>query len=514
MTDHNEPTIGSERKNADSFEHISPAALQLSAPADAAQSPRTTPSGSTALLLGSLFGLLLCAMLAVIFLLPRWVSKPSVAVDQVDNLSASPATSKEKPRSPWQEAQLASERKAAQAVLEKLLESQFELQERSVQEWAGDEFESATQQAQRGDALYRERDFAAATAAYQAGLEGLDKLLAKTDTAIEQALTAGTAALTAGDAAQAKAKFDLVLRIDADNENAKAGLQRTAVLNEVLALVAAATKLEKDEKLEPALEQLQQALKLDAKSATAQQGAARVQAKLQGAEFAQLMSSGYQALSAGQHGRAIKSFQQALQVKADAPEAREALAQARSQFGLQQISAAMQRAEKSEQQEDWAAALEAYTAALAVDKNLIAVQQRLQQAQTRARLDQALQRATAQPERLAHTRVYAAAQTLYRKAQSIQQPGPKLSQQLETLQRQLRESQIPIAVQLESDNETDVTVLKVKHLGTFSAQQLSLKPGKYVAIGSRERYRDVRKEFRIEPGMQAANVVIQCVEKI
>ncbi len=512
MADRNSPETLGGQKSAAGFEQISPAALQLSVPTDPASAPQKTPSGNKALALGGLFGLLLCVALAVIFILPRWVG--NVALDETASSSSPPVANTEKPRSPWQEAQLARERKAAQAVLEKLLARQFELEERSVQEWAAEAFNSATQQAQQGDALYRGRDFAAATAAYQAGLDALDTLFAGTGVAIEKTLTAGTAALTAGDAVQAQAKFELVLRIDPDNDGARAGLQRSAVLTDVMTLVADAAELERDAKLQPALEKLQQALKLDAQTGTALQGVARIQAKLQGDEFAQLMSSGYQALSAGQHSSAIKSFQQALKLKAGAPAAEEGLTQARSQRGLQKISAATQRAEQLEAQEKWAAAEDEYKAALAEDGNLIAVQERLQQVQTRALLDQALQSAIAKPERLAHAKVFRAAQTVLRKAQSITQPGPVLSQQLEALQRQMRASQIPIAVQLESDNETDVTVLKVQHLGTFSAQELRLKPGRYVAVGSRERYRDVRKEFRIEPGMQAANVVIQCVEKI
>ncbi len=514
MGDQESSTSDGKPDSASPFEQISPAALDLSAPVDASQLARKKTSGNTAFMLGSLFSVLLCLVLAVVFLLPRLVSKPNVTPNEVAIPSANPANSTEKPRSPWQEAQLARERKAAQAVLEQLLERQFKLEERSVQDWAFDEFKRATQQAQQGDELYRARDFVAATAAYQTGLESLDKLLGKTAAAIDAALSAGETALNTGDAEQAKAKFELVSRIDPDNETAQTGLQRSAVLNDVLVLVAAATQLEKDEKLEPALAKLQQALKLDGKYDPAQQGAARVQRKLQGDKFGQLMSSGYQALSAGQHGSAIKSFQQALQLKVDAPEAKEALMQARSQFGLQKIGASMRRAEQLEEQEKWSAAVDEYTTALSLDKNLIAVQERFQQAQTRARLDQALQSATTQAERLANDKVFRAAQTLYRKAQSIQQPGPVLTQQLEALERQLRESQILVAVQFESDSETDVTLLKVEHLGTFSKQQLSLKPGRYVAVGSRARYRDVRKEFRIEAGTQAANVVVKCVEKI
>lgn len=514
VADHDKAIAPGGNNSAGSFEQITPAALDLSTPADATRPPQKNVSDNTAFVLGGLFSLLLCAVLAVVFLLPRLVSKPTTAPVESAASSPRPAAGKGEQRSPWQEAQVARERKAAQAVLEPLLERQFELEERSVQDWAAEDFQRAMQHAQKGDELYRGQDFEAATAAYQAGVKALDALLASAEGAIEQALRDGTAALAAGNAEQATAAFELALRIDPDDESAQAGLQRTAVLNDVLSLLADAEALEKDKQLDPAMQKFRQALKLDAQSDAAQQGIKRVQGKMQGDEFAQLMSSGYQALSAGQHSSAITAFRRALKVRAGAPEAEEALAQARSQFGLRKISGSMRSAEQLEQQEKWAAAVDSYTAALKVDKNLIAVQEKLQRAQTRARLDKALQRAIAKPERLASQSIYRAAKTLYNKAQTISQPGPRLAQQLETLARQLRESQIPIAVQLESDNVTDVTVLRVKHLGAFTEQQLSLKPGSYVAVGSREQYRDVRKEFRIEPGGQAQNVVIKCVEKI
>ncbi|MGI9286015.1 MAG: hypothetical protein ACR2P1_11550 [Pseudomonadales bacterium] len=514
MADNKQPTTHGEQNTAGSFEQIIPATLDLGSASDAAQPVQKRASRNTAFVLGSLFSLLLCVVLAVIFLLPRLISKPSVTPVETAASNARTSLGKEVQRSPWQEAQLARERKAAQAVLEKLLEQQFELEERSVQDWGAEDFQSAMQQAQKGDELYRGQEFEAATVAYQTGLEALEKLRASTDAAIEQALQDGSAALAAGQAERATATFELVLRIDTDNESALAGLQRSAVLNDVLSLVAAAEALEKDEQFKPARQQFQQALKLDAQSVVAQQGLNRVQAKIQGNEFAQLMSDGYQALSAGQHGNAVAAFQRALKVKAGAPEAREALTQARSQLSLRKISGSIHSAEQLEQQEKWSAAVEEYSAALKVDKNLIAVQEKLRIAQTRARLDKALQQAIAQPERLESASILRAAKTLYSKAQTIKQPGPLLTQQLETLERQIRESQIPVAVKLESDNVTDVTLLKVKHLGAFSQQQLSLKPGSYVAVGSREQYRDVRMEFRIIPGEQAENVVIKCVEKI
>lgn len=498
----------------DALQTITPAPLQLSQAPATAQSAEKNTANSKAFVLGSVFSLLLCAVLAVVFLLPRLVGERSAAPVE----AAAPASQRpggaEVQRSPWQEAQLARKRKEAQAVLEQLLERQFELEERSVRAWAGVQFQSAMQLAQEGDDLYRARDFDAATLAYRRGLEALDELLGSTAAVVEQQLQQGNAALAAGDAGLAAEKFELVKRIDPDKDDAQQGLQRAAVLNDVLDLMATATDLESQQQYGPAADKFQQALALDAQFNAAQQGLQRVRSRIKDDEFAELMSRGYQALGAEKHSSAIKAFQQALKVKAAAPEAEEALSQARLQLSLSKINTHLQTAKALEQQEKWSGAVAEYQAALKVDKNLVAVQERLRRAQTRARLDTAMRRAIAQPERLASDAVLQAARTLQRKAQSIERPGPLLTQQLETLTRQLRESQIPIPVQLESDNQTDVTVLKVKRLGRFSRQQLSLKPGSYVAVGSREKYRDVRVEFVLKPGMEAQNVVVKSVEKI
>ena len=52
------------------------------------------------------------------------------------------------------------------------------------------------------------------------------------------------------------------------------------------------------------------------------------------------------------------------------------------------------------------------------------------------------------------------------------------------------------------------------NLGSFTAKQMDLKPGKYTLVGTRQGYRDVRQEFTIEPGKKAPTIIVQCEEKI
>ncbi len=72
----------------------------------------------------------------------------------------------------------------------------------------------------------------------------------------------------------------------------------------------------------------------------------------------------------------------------------------------------------------------------------------------------------------------------------------------------------PLTVQLVSDNVTDVSIYKVGKLGTFQTRELDLRPGTYVAVGSRPGYRDVRLEFRVAPEIDLQPVVVRCEEAI
>ena len=73
---------------------------------------------------------------------------------------------------------------------------------------------------------------------------------------------------------------------------------------------------------------------------------------------------------------------------------------------------------------------------------------------------------------------------------------------------------MPVEFQLVSDNSTLVTVYQVGELGMFDSRVLNLKPGKYVAVGTRAGYRDVRQEFEVGFDNSSAPVTVACTEEI
>ena len=72
----------------------------------------------------------------------------------------------------------------------------------------------------------------------------------------------------------------------------------------------------------------------------------------------------------------------------------------------------------------------------------------------------------------------------------------------------------PVAVQFESDNLTTVTIYKVGNLGAFNSRTVELRPGSYVVVGTRDGYRDVRRNVRIDPAGSREPINVRCEEAI
>ena len=64
------------------------------------------------------------------------------------------------------------------------------------------------------------------------------------------------------------------------------------------------------------------------------------------------------------------------------------------------------------------------------------------------------------------------------------------------------------------DNLTDVTLFRIAKLGLFAQTTVQLRPGRYIAAGSRMGYRDVRVEFTITGEPLAEPILVRCSEQI
>lgn len=476
---------------------------------------RTGPSPVVWVMLGFL-GLI---ALGVIFVLPGIVEdyelpftpRAEIVETNVSSSGNAPATAA---ISPFEEAQRAKQRQEAQTVLASLLERQAALEELEVAVWAGQEYDAALAFAKLGDESYRGQAFLDATVQYENADSGLEQLQALVPQVFATSLAQGQQALVDGDAQLAKEQFTLALLLEPADTGARAGLRRAESLEEVKRLVSDAEDLRDTNRLDEALTIAQSAVALDGAHEQARSLVGAIRAQIADNAFTRVMSEGFTALQAGESEAAIAAFDRALAMRPNSTQAQEAITQTKDQLAVTQINVRRGDAEGFAAQEQWAAAVREYDAALSIDSNLVFAIEGKDYAQKRAQLDALLQSAIDQPERLSDTAVYEQVVQVYYTGRNLNVEGARLEGQLEELEVLLNKAQVPVDVQLVSDNQTVVTLYQVGELGKFNQQVLSLKPGKYVAVGTRSGYRDVREEFEVGFGNRSAPVTIACTDEI
>jgi tetratricopeptide (TPR) repeat protein len=492
----------------------------------------TAPTANVALhrgtprwVLPALGGLLLLALL-VIFWLPNnlQLTKPAPAEpasapsraeapDQPDATAGTPPPA-DSDASPWSDAQVARLRKEAQEVLAQLLDVQFALHERGVEQWAPAPFAEAKARAAEGDALYKNREYEQAVARYRQALASLQTLQETMPQELQRLLEQAQQAIDRGDDTAANAALALATLIAPDHGDIATLQRRAAVLPQLLPLLQAAATAEAAGDLAQAQQLLQQATTLDPLHQRAHSELQRVAAKSRDKGFNAAMSQGYAALKEGRLDTARKAFTAAATMQPGSKEAAGALREVRTAETARQLASLEQQGRENEQQEQWQKAVATYEQAQKLDSGVLFASEGLNRSKARAQLDQQLRTTIENPQRLSDVAVAAAAAQLLEKSRLVAPRGTVLEQQIKRLDTLLSQASVTVAVTLRSDKETEVLVYKVAKLGRFAEHQLSLRPGTYTALGTRNGYRDVRLNFTIAADNAPAPVTIICTEPI
>ena len=511
------------------FVPIKPVAVDLTAGAGAREQKNGHLRARPLLWLGSAAAL--CIAIIVFFLLPRWVPNPVIesggAPDRAEphatdtdttplagNTSQSTGSAAASGDAPWRKAQQFSVRKESQEILQQLLDTQKALEQSGVSVWGRKEYERAIEHARSGDAEYSRQNFTRALDHYARALEIFSGLLDGMEQLFADTMAAGAAALAAGDATAAGEAFGIALAIDPIDRTALSGMERAGTLTQVMDLVDDGDSLLQAGKAKQAGALYRQALEIDSHSERARQRLQQAESQIRESEFNLAMSSGFSLLEQGRNGQAHEAFSTALKLKPRSRAARNGLDQAQHRITSEKINEALEQAGAAEQDEDWQGAVSAYDVALKLDDSLGNAREARRRATLRGEIHTRLEQILARPERLFDAGVYNEVAGFRDRIQALSDPGPVLAGQLARLNRILALADTPVTVELRSDNFTLVTIYKVAELGYFTSRVLSLRPGKYVAVGRRDGYRDVRVEFFVDPDKAMEPVVVSSNEKI
>jgi hypothetical protein len=231
-------------------------------------------------------------------------------------------------------------------------------------------------------------------------------------------------------------------------------------------------------------------------------------------EFDQRMTEGISSLAENDFLAARAAFRMAQELQPGSHEPADGLMQVDQGIRLGNIAALEREAGTLEGREQWMKSADTYDRILVLDGNLSFAQDGLARSKQMIALHQQLDKYIDEPDSLSSPRTMQTATQMVVSITRMPAIGPRLAEQRDELSRLLKRAATPLTVQLVSDNVTDVSIYKVGKLGNFTATELALRPGTYVAVGSRPGYRDVRLEFRVAPEIDMQPIVVRCEERI
>ena len=518
------PAASIERAKAvrDEIIQSETAVHRIQRPARQAAMPESgTSSGISPRVLGMSLLALLVVLLGVIFLLPKTVTNENSPLVEDASLDADAPlqdaqTSDAEPADvalPERDIKVRS-RQDAEAVLGQLLSRMRTLEGRAVQRWGGLPFKRAEEAYAAGDAAYLENDYALAEDKYGEAFDELEPLLDQVDRVFRSNFADAERALENGDAAEAVRLFELVVAISPSYRPGLDGLERARNFDDVLSLTDQGLQLERSLELVAAKRSFELAIELDPKWQVAKTGLQRVLKTMNQLEFDQRMTDGMLSLAENDFLAARAAFRMAQALQPSSREPADGLMQVDQGIRLGDIAALEREAGVLESREQWQDSADAYNSLLALDNNLSFAQQGLVRSQQMIALHQQLDEYIDAPDSLSSPRTMHTATQMVLNITRMPDIGSRLGEQRDELSRLLKRAATPLTVQLLSDNVTDVSVYKIGKLGKFSATELELRPGTYVAVGNRLGFRDVRIEFRVAPEIDMQPIVIRCEERI
>ncbi len=402
----------------------------------------------------------------------------------------------------------------AESTLGELLSALEVLEGRGIALWASREQLAARDLYAQGDEAYLEKDFAYAEELYLGALTILEPLYERIEPTFDEAYRGAAEAFEAGDRLEALRLYELAVAITSSHPGAKAGYERARNLEAVLRLVDQGQEFEEDLDLDAAQSSFERAVELDNLWQPAHEGLQRVEKTRLELTFDARMTEGFEAIAGGDYLAARAAFRMAKQLIPESSEPADGLLQVDQGLRLQDITTLELEAQSLEQDEHWDAVVRTYEEILKVDNTLSFASEGLRRGREMSALHLQLDELITEPDRLSIPSVMQKATMLVVNITTRQNVGSRLAGERDELSRLLKRAATPLTVPLISDNVTEVSIYKIGRLGNFMRKEINLRPGTYVAVGSRPGFRDVRLEFRVAPEIEMEPVIVQCEEQI
>lgn len=488
--------VARARSGAVGPEHAPPPALQRS-------------SGVPLWVAYALGGLLLVAAAVLFFALPRFAEERA-------SRRPPPERIVQEAEAPRQDMQLLRmQREAADEAMGDMLQDRNYLASLQPTLWSGGAWEQAIAEEEKGDGFYRRREYQEAQGAYGKAAEMLRQLREEAPEIGRAALEEALQAIESGDQAAALAELEKAgILLGATDPEVQSASRRAARLPETMQAVAEARASAREGSLEEQRAAWQAVLGVDPERQSARRELSAVNARIDRQLFNSRMSRGHAALGEGDVEAARAAFEAAGKQRPNDPGPVEALAALELEERGQRLAQLQAAAMAGKFAEDWRKAAANFRGMLEIDSNIVAAQRGLAEAEQRTRLDDALESTIANARLLNRDDAWQGGKRLLDEAAAVPDRGPRLDGQIGRLEQVLAVAATPAPVRLRSDGLTEVTIFHVGRLGSFGDRMLELRPGAYTAVGTRDGYRDVRREFIVAPEGLPEPLVLICTDPI
>ena len=402
----------------------------------------------------------------------------------------------------------------ATEALERFLAVKARAENERVNEWAHQEYRMMLRGETAGDQLFTAQKFREATENYQAATATLESILASKQSRLDSYLTAAAQFLEQEDSLSALRAYEAALVIDPDNKKAQAGALKAQNLDTVLALYQQAQEDEASGDLNAAAQRLEELLQLDETYLPAIEAYNHLLEILEQRAFEQSMRSFYDDLQRGTLGKARKTLDELKKTHPthdEVTQAEELLVQKEEVAWVNDLKT---QADTHASKEEWSKALSVYEQVLKVQPGVLFALHGRERAVKRLDLDNNLKTFLENPERFGEMTQITSAQKLLAYARSFSKDIARLSDQIDELDKLIKRATTLVPVTIESDELTEVVIYHVGKLGVFSSKKLTLRPGRYTVVGSRNGYRDIRAMIEVDPEAETNQFYIACREPI
>jgi tetratricopeptide (TPR) repeat protein len=454
-----------------------------------------------------LSGLLLLFLIIVFFILPSTVT-------QYREESNDSSVQKDSTIVKNNESSDLVQKPIAQALLSELLARLEDLKVNGVLFWGGEDWSDALIYQAEGDSAYTLRQFNTAVLKYRESMQILIDLELSIPERLSLALKEAGDALMQGNQELAIEQYEIALAIEGINQEAKVGYERALKVDRVIKSMVEADVFSNSGEWEKAIISYENALIIDPEWINAIKGLETSKQKLDEELFQKSLSRGYQLLSEEKFEETKIEFDQAFKINPNSRDALQAIEELELRARISKIESIQFEALIAEVNEQWVLAKKYYQTILKLDANIKDASESLKTVNQRISLASDLIFFTANADNLSDDDLLKKAKKILKQANAIKKKGPVLLRQIENLANVISIANIPMNISILSDEMTNITLYKVGQLGVFRNKEMTLRPGVYKAVGTRNGFRDVSLRFKVLSDQIDQSFRIECKERV